>query len=77
MFDDYAAWFKTLQNDICDTVEDSEWDTCHNMEQHESPTKEGWTQMHKTIRGDVIEKGTVNFSKINIITIYFMLANSA
>lgn len=64
-FDDYAAWFKTLQNNICDTVDDLEWDSYYNMEEHQSPAKEGWTQMHKTIRGDVVEKGTVNYSKIN------------
>tara|TARA_R110000796_G_scaffold39022_5_gene97669 strand:+ start:507 stop:1301 length:795 start_codon:yes stop_codon:yes gene_type:complete len=63
MFDDYADWFKALQDDICTTVEEVDW-FGGNMVEHEGSTKEGWTQMHKTIRGDVFEKGTVNFSKI-------------
>ena len=64
-FDDYAAWFKTLQNDICDTIEDIEFPYAIGMESHSGSTKEGWTQMHRTIHnGGIVEKGTVNFSKI-------------
>ena len=48
-FDDYAAWFKTLQNDICDTIEDIEFPYAIGMESHSGSTKEGWTQMHRTI----------------------------
>tara|TARA_B110000503_G_scaffold12532_1_gene17048 strand:+ start:1797 stop:2582 length:786 start_codon:yes stop_codon:yes gene_type:complete len=61
MFDDYSEWFKTLQDEICDTIETLD---C-KMISHEGSAKEGWTQCHKTIYGDVFEKGTVNFSKIN------------
>lgn len=65
MFDDYAAWFKSLQDNICDTIEDIEFPYTIGMESHSGSTKEGWTQMHRTIHnGGIVEKGTVNFSKI-------------
>ena len=60
MFDLYASWFKTLQENICHTIEDID----SEMESHEPTGKEGWTQRHMTLRGDVFEKATVNFSKI-------------
>ena len=60
MFDDYSQWFKNLQEEICNTIEDLDCE----MIAHNSPVKEGWIQSHKTIYGDVFEKGTVNFSKI-------------
>lgn len=61
MFNDYNDWFKELQNDICNTIESIDG----KMKTHEAPAKEGWTQLHKTIRGKVFEKGTVNFSSID------------
>lgn len=60
MFDEYAEWFKELQDSICSTIEDID---C-KMESHEGSGKEGWTQKHMTLRGNVFEKATVNFSKI-------------
>ena len=60
MFNEYAEWFKTLQDEICSTIEDID----DEMESHEPTGKEGWTQKHMTLRGDVFEKATVNFSKI-------------
>ena len=60
MFEESSQWFKELQEEICNTIEDLDCD----MLNPQSPAKEGWTQSHKTIYGDVFEKGTVNFSKI-------------
>jgi coproporphyrinogen III oxidase len=63
MFDLYAEWFKTLQDDISHTLASIDHDC--PMEVHsDTDGKKGWTQQHMTIHGDVFEKGTVNFSKI-------------
>ena len=60
VFDSSSKWFKDLQQQICDTIEQIDGP----MTTHNSPTREGWIQSHKTIYGDVFEKGTVNFSKV-------------
>jgi coproporphyrinogen III oxidase len=64
MFNEYSQWFKTLQGEICDTIEDLEVDAEMFIPSLKVSPKEGWTQKHKVIYGDCFEKGTVNFSKI-------------
>ena len=56
----YSEWFKQLQDDIVATVESLD----STMEERVAPTREGWTQSHKTIKSTVFEKGTVNFSEV-------------
>ena len=56
----YSEWFKQLQDDIVATVESLD----SPMEERVAPTREGWTQSHKTIKSTVFEKGTVNFSEV-------------
>jgi coproporphyrinogen III oxidase len=60
MFYEASQWFKNLQNEICETIENLDCD----MISHTGSNKPGWIQEHRTIYGDVFEKGTVNFSKI-------------
>ena len=60
MFDQASQWFKNLQNEICDTIENLD---C-NMISHVGSNEPCWIQEHRTIYGDVFEKGTVNVSKI-------------
>ena len=60
MFDEYSQWFQSLQDTICNTIEDLD---C-NMTSHKGSSKKEWDQFHRTIYGDVFEKGTVNFSKV-------------
>jgi len=65
MFEESSQWFKILQNEICDTIEEIEPDAKMFIPNKDKPAKKGWIQEHKVIYGDVFEKGTVNFSKIN------------
>ena len=60
LFDLSSEWFKDLQSEICTTIEKLDGP----MKTHVSPAREGWEQSHKTIYGNVFEKGTVNFSKV-------------
>jgi len=60
LFDISSEWFKELQSEICNTIENLDGP----MTEHISPTREGWEQSHRTIYGNVFEKGTVNFSKV-------------
>jgi hypothetical protein len=53
MFDLYAEWFKTLQDDISHTLASIDHDC--PMEVHsDTDGKKGWTQQHMTIHGDVL-----------------------
>jgi len=60
MFEKSSEWFKELQYEICSTIEKLDGP----MTEHYKPAKKGWEQSHKTIYGDIFEKGTVNFSKV-------------
>lgn len=67
--DSITDWFEHLQQNICDRIESLEYEfnpkQSIKMETHQSPTRKGWRQTHKTIRGAVFEKGTVNFSAVS------------
>ena len=65
MFEEASQWFKILQDEICNTIQDIEPECKMFNPNKETPIKQGWSQEHKVIYGDVFEKGTVNFSKIN------------
>ena len=60
LFDISSEWFQQLQQDICNTIEKLD----SPMTTHKPLTRKGWEQSHKTIYGNVFEKGTVNFSKV-------------
>ena len=63
-----SNWFKQLQLDISSQIELIEAEFNPNdpvkMTMHTGETKPGWTQHYNTIRGNVFEKGTVNFSSV-------------
>ena len=45
MFDEYSQWFQSLQDTICNTIEDLD---C-NMTSHKGSSKKEWDQFHRTI----------------------------
>ena len=56
-----SNWFKELQDELCKHIEKLEGKA---MISPNKTTREGWTQQHKVMYGNIIEKGTVNFSHV-------------
>ena len=57
-----SVWFQDLQEQLCDKIE--ELDTSSKMISPNKTTREGWFQQHRVMYGDIVEKGTVNFSHV-------------
>lgn len=62
----YTEWFAQLAQIIEDNINEVEARFTPKdpikMDQGGHSSREGWTQTHKVIRGNVFEKGTVNYS---------------
>jgi coproporphyrinogen III oxidase len=62
-------WFASLQDNVCEQLEDLEKEfnpkNPAKMVSHKTSQKEGWKQEHRIIKGNVFEKGTVNFSEVS------------
>ncbi len=55
-----SKWFKQLYEEIVATIESLD----SPMNERTTPVRDGWLQSHKTIKSNVFEKGTVNFSEV-------------
>ena len=63
-----TTWFQSLQNTVCTHLEDleKEFDSKNpaKMVKHNTSQSKGWYQEHRVIKGNVFEKGTVNYSRV-------------